>query len=166
MHDREGAFFGTYKTALMKPFTKFAMLLAFAAVLAAQTSEFVAERMPTLSCHASTVVELRPGELMAAWFGGTAEGRPDVAIWGARRQNGHWSAPAELVREPNIATWNPVLFRAGDRIKFVPIDKEEFEFIEAQVKEGTYVYNVVEYQKFSARNYKAWVSSLDRSKRF
>jgi hypothetical protein len=59
-----------------------------------------------------------------------------------------------------------VLFRAGDRIKFVPIDKEEFEFIEAQVKEGTYVYNVVEYQKFSARNYKAWVSSLDRSKRF
>jgi predicted neuraminidase len=48
------------------------MLLAFAAALSAQTSEFVAERMPTPSCHASTIVELRPGELMAAWFGGTA----------------------------------------------------------------------------------------------
>src|ERR1039457_2239762 len=77
-----------------------------AATLFAQTSEFVADPMPTPSCHASTVVERRPGELMAAWFGGTAEGRPDVAIWGARRQNGHWSAAAELVREPNIATWN------------------------------------------------------------
>ena len=100
----------------MKRFTKFAMSLAFAAALGAQTSEFVAERMPTPSCHASTIVELRPGELMAAWFGGTAEGRPDVAIWGARRQNGQWSAPAELVREPNIATWNPVLFRSGDGV--------------------------------------------------
>src|ERR1017187_8224120 len=90
--------------------------LLLQAGLGAQTSEFVAERMPTPSCHASTIVELRSGELMAAWFGGEAEGRPDVAIWGARRQNGHWSAPAELVREPNIATWNPVLFRSGDGV--------------------------------------------------
>lgn len=59
-----------------------------------------------------------------------------------------------------------VLFRAGDRVKFVPIGKEEFDFIEAKVKEGTYLYNVVEYQKFSVRNYKAWVNILDKSKRF
>ena len=59
-----------------------------------------------------------------------------------------------------------VLFRAGDRIKFVPIGKEEFEFIEAKVKEGTYVYNVVEYQKFSVRNYKGWINGLDRTKQF
>jgi KipI family sensor histidine kinase inhibitor len=59
-----------------------------------------------------------------------------------------------------------VLFRAGDRVKFVPIGKEEFELIEAKVKEGTYIYNVVEYQKFSVRNYKSWVEILDKSKRF
>jgi len=59
-----------------------------------------------------------------------------------------------------------VLFRAGDRVKFVPIGKEEFEFIEAKVKERTYIYNVIEYQKFSVRNYKAWVNILDNSKRF
>ena len=59
-----------------------------------------------------------------------------------------------------------VLFRAGDRVKFVPIGKEEFEFVEAKVKEGTYIYNVVEYQKFSVRNYKAWTNLLDTTKRF
>jgi len=59
-----------------------------------------------------------------------------------------------------------VLFRAGDRVKFVPIGKEEFEFVEAKVKEGTYIYNVVEYQKFSVRNYKAWTKVLDTTKRF
>jgi len=59
-----------------------------------------------------------------------------------------------------------VLFRAGDRVKFVPIGKEEFEFVEAKVKEGTYVYNVVEYQKFAVRNYKDWIKTLDKNERF
>ncbi len=59
-----------------------------------------------------------------------------------------------------------VLFRAGDRVKFVPIGQEEFEFVEAKVKEGTYVYNVVEYQKFAVRNYKDWIRTLDKAERF
>lgn len=59
-----------------------------------------------------------------------------------------------------------VLFRAGDRVKFVPIDEPEFEFVEARVKEGTYVYNVVEYQKFSVKDYKTWIGSLDKDRRF
>jgi KipI family sensor histidine kinase inhibitor len=59
-----------------------------------------------------------------------------------------------------------VLFRAGDRVKFVPITQEEFEHVEAKVSEGTYVYNVVEYQKFSVRNYKSWIASLDKTQRF
>jgi predicted neuraminidase len=93
---------------------KLFLVLATSAALAAQTSEFVADPMPTPSSHASTIVELESGDLMAAWFGGAGEGRPDVAIWGARRHAGKWQAPVELVREPNIATWNPVLFRSGD----------------------------------------------------
>lgn len=69
---------------------------------------------PFASCHASTIVELRDGSLLAAWFGGSGEGKPDVAIWSARHTAAGWSAPVELVREPEIATWNPVLFHAAD----------------------------------------------------
>ena len=59
-----------------------------------------------------------------------------------------------------------VLFRAGDRVKFMPIDGEEFDFIEARIKDGSYIYNVVEYQKFSVRDYKSWIGRLEKGHRF
>lgn len=83
--------------------------------LAAPQSEFIFTSAPFASCHASTVAELRDGDLMAAWFGGSAEGRPDVAIWSSRRHAGQWSPPAELAREPDIAAYNPVLFYSRDQ---------------------------------------------------
>jgi urea carboxylase len=58
------------------------------------------------------------------------------------------------------------LFKPGDRVKFVPCTMEEFERYEEQVKDGTYVYNVLEYQKFSVSNYQSWVKSLDLKTRF
>jgi KipI family sensor histidine kinase inhibitor len=58
------------------------------------------------------------------------------------------------------------LFQPGDRVKFVPISPQEFEEVEVRVKDGTYVYNVVEYQRFSVRNYKAWVKTLNKNERF
>lgn len=58
------------------------------------------------------------------------------------------------------------LFRPGDRVKFVPCTVEEFEEAERRVADGSYVYNVVEYQKFSVRQYKRWVGSLDLARRF
>jgi predicted neuraminidase len=82
-----------------------------AAAAAMPRSEFIYETAPFPSCHASTIVETKPGELYAAWFGGTDEGNKDVAIWGAHRaEGGKWSEPKELVRESNTPTWNPVLF--------------------------------------------------------
>ncbi len=54
------------------------------------------------------------------------------------------------------------LFRAGDRVKFVPVSVEEFEYLEAKVADRSYVYNVVGYQKFSVRNYSEWVASVSR----
>jgi predicted neuraminidase len=84
------------------------------ASLYAQT--FIADPPPTPSAHASTIVELKPGQLMAAWFGGTGEGNKDVAIWGARYESGRWLAPVELAREPNTPTWNPVLFHTTDGV--------------------------------------------------
>jgi predicted neuraminidase len=90
-----------------------AVLAAFAATAAAQP-EFIFEKAPFPSCHASTIAELKNGDLLAAWFGGTAEGNPDVAIWGARRANGKWSEPFEMAREPEIPAFNPVLFHSKD----------------------------------------------------
>ncbi|MGB6689296.1 MAG: sialidase family protein [Terracidiphilus sp.] len=69
---------------------------------------------PFAASHASTIVQLKNGDLLAAWFGGTDEGYPDVAIWAARRSTSGWSAPIELAREPHIACWNPVLFHSAN----------------------------------------------------
>lgn len=66
------------------------------------------------SAHASTVVQLHDGSLMSAWFGGTGEGKPDVAIWSSHGSNGTWSAPVELAREEPVPCWNPVLFHTAD----------------------------------------------------
>ena len=88
--------------------------MGVAAVYAAPLQEFIYTSAPFPSAHASTIVELRNGDLLAAWFGGTAEGKPDVAIWMSHRTGDGWSEPVELVREPNIACYNPVLFYSGD----------------------------------------------------
>ena len=58
-------------------------------------SEFIYENAPFPSCHASTIVETRQG-LVAAWFGGTAEGNQDVGIWLSRHDGKSWSAPIEV----------------------------------------------------------------------
>lgn len=90
-------------------------LLVMAAVTAVypQTAEFVADRLPTPSCHASTLVELSNGDVLASWFGGAREGAADVAIWQSRRTASGWSPPHEVIREPAIATYNPVLFHSA-----------------------------------------------------
>jgi len=79
-------------------------------------SEFLNERAPYPSCHASTIVETLPGQLVAAWFGGTAERNPDVGIWVARQENGRWLPALEVANglQPSgsrFPTWNPVLFQ-------------------------------------------------------
>ncbi len=77
---------------------------------------FINEQAPYPQCHASTIVETAPGRLVAAWFGGTREGAPDVGIWVARHDGTRWTAAIQVAdggqpdgtRHP---TWNPVLFR-------------------------------------------------------
>jgi predicted neuraminidase len=92
------------------------MLAAAAAAQIKPTGEFIFAPGSTSfpSSHASTVVELKGGGLMAAWFGGTHERAPDVAIWSSRRINGVWSKPVEMEREKDIPSWNPVLFHTKD----------------------------------------------------
>ena len=95
-------------------------------------SEFIFETAPFPSCHASTLAETRPGELVAAWFGGTREGDPDVGIWISRRVSGQWTAPVEVangVQSPALRypCWNPVLFQvsSGPLLLFYKIGPSE-----------------------------------------
>jgi len=81
-------------------------------------SEFIFESAPFPSCHASTIVEAKSG-LVAAWFGGSKEGHPDVGIWLSRQVKGRWSMPVEVANgvETNnkqYACFNPVLFQRPD----------------------------------------------------
>ncbi len=77
-------------------------------------SEFIYETAPFPSCHASTLVEVKGG-LLAAWFGGTDERKPDVGIWVSRFDGKRWSTVTEIfngVQEgKRYPCWNPVLFQ-------------------------------------------------------
>ena len=61
---------------------------------------------------------------------------------------------------------NICLFQPGDRVKFVPTTYEEFEHVSNKVEDGTYDYNIIEYQNFSVRKYKKWLTTIDETKRF
>ena len=90
---------------------------AHAETSAVVSSEFIYEHAPYPQCHASTVAEVAPGKLVAAWFGGTRERAPDVGIWVARYEGQlSWSEPVEVANglQPDgrrYPTWNPVLFQ-------------------------------------------------------
>ncbi len=66
---------------------------------------------PFAECHASTLAATAEGDLLCAWFGGTEEKDPDVAIWLSRFSDGSWSAPVRVAKVREQAHWNPVLFR-------------------------------------------------------
>ena len=100
----------SYMIVRMKALLLLVPLLTFA------TTEDIFTQAPFKSCHASTVIELPNGDLLSAWFGGTAEGNPDTGIWASRRiaSTNQWTAPIELVKEPNVAMYNPVFFYTND----------------------------------------------------
>lgn len=59
------------------------------------TDEFLYEKAAFPECHASTVVELANGDLVASYFGGTKERNPDVCIYVSRKPKGcdSWTEP-------------------------------------------------------------------------
>jgi len=78
-------------------------------------SEFIYKKASFPSAHASTIVETGK-TIVAAWFGGTAEGNPDVGIWVSRNEGINWSVPVEVANgvQPDgkaYPCWNPVLFQ-------------------------------------------------------
>jgi predicted neuraminidase len=81
-----------------------------------QSAGYIFTHAPFQSCHAPTLAET-PSGLAAAWFGGSAEGHPDVGIWFSRwSPEAGWSTPMEAANglQSNgqcFACWNPVLFQ-------------------------------------------------------
>ncbi len=77
--------------------------------------EFIYDKAPFPSCHASTLAET-PNGLICAWFGGTEEKNPDVGIWISRFEDGRWTNPTEVANGLQVdgkryPSWNPVLFQ-------------------------------------------------------
>lgn len=77
--------------------------------------EFIYEKAPFPSCHASTLAQTKEG-IVAAWFGGKHERSPDVGIWFSRRDKRGWSEVVEVAtgaqeNGERFPCWNPVLFQ-------------------------------------------------------
>ncbi len=73
---------------------------------------FIFSRAAFASCHASTIVALPDGTLLASWFGGLEEGDNSVEIWlASKKPDTQWSTPKQMTDFPEAPCWNPVLFR-------------------------------------------------------
>lgn len=68
------------------------------------------------SSHASTVVKMPNGNLMSAFFAGTAEGNKDIRIWYSI-YDGEWSEPKQMASSDPVAHWNPVLVNYGSYVR-------------------------------------------------
>ena len=92
-----------------------------------EVDEFIYDTAPFPSCHAATIAETRGG-LIAAWFGGTREGHPDVEIWTSRLEGNKWTKPVSVANGVVNDTlrypcYNPVLYQVpgGDLLLFYKI---------------------------------------------
>ncbi|WP_233836908.1 5-oxoprolinase subunit B family protein [Paraburkholderia sp. ZP32-5] len=54
------------------------------------------------------------------------------------------------------------LFRPGDRVRFTPVDREEYDYLDARVNDGTYQHPSVDYQMFSVTRYRDWLREIDK----
>ena len=80
---------------------------------------------PFKQCHASTLIGLKEGQYLFAWFAGTEEKNNDVGIWMAKGRPGNWSPPHLAVKIRNEPHWNPVLFKDNGKIYlFFKVGKE------------------------------------------
>ena len=61
--------------------------------------EFIYDTASFPQAHSATIVET-PAGLVAAWFGGTREGNPDVEIYVSHFVDDKWTAPV------SVACWD------------------------------------------------------------
>ena len=88
------------------------------------SAELVSQKLlfidpPFKNCHASTLVELEDGKIMAAWFGGEYEGHKDVAIWSSIYFHKQWASPQKIASGGGYPCWNPVLVKTKSKKIFL-----------------------------------------------
>ncbi|MCK9402678.1 MAG: exo-alpha-sialidase [Chitinophagaceae bacterium] len=93
--------------------------------------------------HASSIVSLPNGDLLAAWFHGSGERTADdVKIMGARLRKGsaQWSGPFVLADTPGLPDCNPILFLNSNGKLFlvwVAVQANRWEFSILRYKTAT-----------------------------
>lgn len=86
--------------------------------------DLILKNAPFTSCHASSIVELTPGQIMVSFFAGSGEGNKDVSIWLSTCKEDRWSEPyrvADGIINDSLMypCWNPVLFKSKDGTIFL-----------------------------------------------
>lgn len=84
-----------------------------------ESEELIFSNAPFKECHASSLVEIAPGKIMATCFGGSREGVKDVTIWITTKFNNKWNEPLSIADGVISDTlrfpcWNPVLFKTKE----------------------------------------------------
>lgn len=79
--------------------------------------------MPTKACHAATLEEVKPGEIIAAWFGGSYEGAKDVSIYictiSPKQGKPQRVAVPLVVGTDTLPCWNPVLYKSKSGVLYL-----------------------------------------------
>jgi predicted neuraminidase len=101
---------------------------------------YIAENPVTAASHASTLVEIEPNTLLAAWFGGKYEGAKDVSIYISSYKEKKWSAPKKIINPlikdgDTLPCWNPVLFKSKSQnlYLFYKVGKNPREWFGAMI---------------------------------
>jgi len=104
------------------------------------TNTFIANPPVTDNSHSATLVELKPNQLMAAWFGGKYEGAKDVGIYFSVYNQKKWSVPQLIIpplinQKDTLPCWNPVLFKSKSEnlYLFYKVGKNPREWFGAMV---------------------------------
>jgi alpha-L-fucosidase len=104
------------------------------------TQRYIAQEPITTNSHAATLAEIKPNQIMAAWFGGKYEGAKDVGIYFSTYKDKSWSAPQSLIKPAviqgdTLPCWNPVLFKSKSQslYLFYKIGKNPREWFGAMI---------------------------------
>jgi len=104
------------------------------------TNSYISDIPVTNNSHAATLVEVKPNEILSAWFGGKYEGAKDVGIYIATYKDKKWSAPENLIKPlikqgDTLPCWNPVLFKSKSKklYLFYKVGKNPREWFGAMI---------------------------------